>query len=187
MKIPNKACKVFRGIIFNVYHWQQEMFDGSEETFEMLERQPTVDILPLVGDKIIVLKQEQPGRSVYPSLVGGRIEKGEEILKTAKRELLEETGYKSERFSVIDEYFGSSKMYYHEHLIVAENCKKTEEQNLDAGEKIEIQLVDFEEFLNLVRDGDFTAPLKLQFEMYEALLDKKKKENLRKKIFENKN
>jgi len=183
MKVPKDARKVFKGVIFNVYQWQQRMFDGSFDTFEMLERKPTVDLLPLVGNKIIVLDQEQPGRKSYPSMVAGRIEKGEKILKTAERELLEETGYEADSFKIINEYFGSSKMYYHEHLIVAHNCKKVTEQKLDAGEKIKVKLVDFNEFLNLARDKRFAAPLDLKFDMYEVLLDEKKKEEFEKKIF----
>ncbi len=38
MKIPPNAKRVFKGIIFDVYQWQQKMFDGSKETFEMLKR-----------------------------------------------------------------------------------------------------------------------------------------------------
>ncbi len=34
--IPDHATCVFRGMLFDVYQWQQEMFDGSIETFEML-------------------------------------------------------------------------------------------------------------------------------------------------------
>lgn len=183
MKINKKAKKVFEGIIFNVYHYQQKMFDGSYETFERLERIPTVDILPLVGDKIIVIDQEQPGTDIYPSMVAGRIEKGEEILVAAERELLEETGHKASSFKIINEYLGSSKIYYHEYLVVAHNCQKVAEQSLDVGEKITMKLVDFDEFLNMCRDRRFAASLDLKFEMYEALLDKKKKEELRKKIF----
>lgn len=183
MKIPKEAQRKFKGVLFDVYQWQQEMFDGSYETFEMLKRQATVDILPLVDDKIIVLDQEQPRKGLYPSLVAGRIEEGEEVLKTAERELLEETGYKAESFKIINEYWGSSKLYWEDSLIVAHACKKVGEQNLDAGEKIKVKLVSFNEFLNLARDKRFAAPLDLKFDMYEALLDKDKKEELKIKIF----
>ncbi|NQV00184.1 MAG: NUDIX hydrolase [Parcubacteria group bacterium] len=183
MKIPKNAIKKFEGILFNVYHYQQKMFDGSYETFERLERKPTVDMLPLVGDKIIVIDQEQPGTDLYPSMVAGRIEKGEEILVAAERELLEETGYRASSFKIINEYLGSSKIYYHEYLIVAHDCQKIAEQSLDAGEKIQMKLVNFDEFLNMCRDRKFAAAPALKFEMYEALLNEKKKEELRNKIF----
>lgn len=37
MKLPPQAKKVFTGQIFDVYQWEQEMYDGSFETFEMLK------------------------------------------------------------------------------------------------------------------------------------------------------
>ncbi len=183
MKIPKNAKKKFEGILFDVYHYQQKMFDGSFETFERLERKSTVDILPLVGDKIIVIDQEQPGTNIYPSLVAGRIEKGEKVLDAAERELLEETGYRAENFKIINEYLGSSKIYYHEYLIVAHNCQKVAEQNLDAGEKIKMKLINFDEFLNMCRDKKFAAPPELKIDMYEAILNKNTKEDFKNRIF----
>jgi len=41
----------------------------------------------------------------------------------------------------------------------------------------------FDEFLQLCRNPAFAAPNKLIFRMYECLIDKKKKEEFRKKIF----
>ena len=32
--IPENAKKVFTGQVFDVYQWEQEMFDGSKATFE---------------------------------------------------------------------------------------------------------------------------------------------------------
>ena len=38
MKIPKNATKVFSGKTFDVYQWEQEMFDGSKKIFEKLKR-----------------------------------------------------------------------------------------------------------------------------------------------------
>lgn len=35
MKIPSTAKRVFKGIIFDVYRWEQEMFDETTSTFEI--------------------------------------------------------------------------------------------------------------------------------------------------------
>lgn len=55
MKIPSEATKVFDGVIFDVYQWQQKMFDGSIETFEMLKRVSTVGIIAIKDDKLALL------------------------------------------------------------------------------------------------------------------------------------
>mgnify|MGYP001616302457 FL=1 len=93
---PNATC-VFHGKIFDVYQWQQKMFDGSTETFERLKRLNTAMVIPVVGDKILVQEQQQPDMEPFVGLAGGRCNDYEEDqLTTAKRELLEETGYVSQ-------------------------------------------------------------------------------------------
>jgi ADP-ribose pyrophosphatase len=91
--VPAKAELVFKGVIYDVYHWQQEVFDGSMATFEMLKRPDTVEAIAVRDDKIVILEQEQPSRKTYFGLPGGRHDvEGEDELDAAKRELLEETG-----------------------------------------------------------------------------------------------
>lgn len=159
------------------------MFDGSFETFERLRRVPTADIIATVGNRIITLTQEQPLKPRYPSLPGGAIGSRERPLAAAKRELLEETGYVSDNWTLVAEYFGSSKMYFHEYQYVARDCRKVAPQTLDSGEKIFVRLLSFDKLLKLCRNRRFTAPLPLIFEMYEALVDPKQKRALKKKIF----
>lgn len=183
MKIPKKAKRVFKGVLFSVYHWQQKMFDGSYATFEMLERAATASVIAMVGDKIIVLMQRQPMKPLYPSLPGGRINTGEKPIDAAARELLEETGYRASKFILFDVSSGLGKLYFPEYLYVAKGCKKIADQNLDGGEKIKVTLVDFNDFLQLCRNKDFTIAPPLRAAMYEALLEQNKRDALRKKIF----
>lgn len=100
MKIPPQAKRVFKGIIFDVYHWQQKMFDGSEETFEMLKRVNTIEVISIKDGKICISHQSQPTKKDFYSLFGGRAEEGEEPLTTAKRELLEESGMTSDSWEL---------------------------------------------------------------------------------------
>jgi hypothetical protein len=96
LPIPSHAKKVFEGVIFDVYQWEQKMFDGSVETYEKLKRNGTVEIIAVTKDKkIIVLKESQPARSEFTNLISGRIERGETPLETARKELLEEAGMKA--------------------------------------------------------------------------------------------
>lgn len=184
MKIPAEAKKVFQGVIFAVWQWQQKMFDGSLETFELLSRRGTVDIIAVVGNKIIILQQEQPTKPMYPSLPGGVIADGEPHLMAAKRELLEETGYKSDDFELLAAYEKvRSKVYHPEYIYFAKDCQKIAEQSLDAGEKIKVTFVNFDEFLQLGRNEKFLISPNFRALLYEALLDKEKRRELKLKLF----
>ncbi len=182
MKIPKQAKRVFKGEIFDVYHWQQEMFDGSKETFEMLKRPNTIEVIPIVGDKIIVAEQEQPTRPLSYTFFGGRQEEGETPIVTAKRELMEESGLESDDIEELMSFRPYHKIDWEILFFVARDCKKVAEQNLDPGEKITVKEVSFEEFLDIVESDKFWG-LSFQNHILRLKQDKKKLEEFRKKLF----
>ncbi len=183
MKIPNSAKKVFSGVIFDIYQWQQEMFDGSKATYETAKRKPSLSIIALTPDKqILLLDQEQPARPPFPSLPGGKIEDNEEPSMAAARELLEETGYRAKEIILLNEYNDDSKIDFTDYLYLAKDCLPVSDQNLDPGEKITVKLVDFQTLLETVKNPLFAIPRGFQYELWEALLDPQKKEMLRKKL-----
>ena len=182
-QLPPNAKNVFSGILFDVYHWNQRMFDGSSTIFEIISRKSTVDIIATKGSKIMILLQQQPGRPTYPSLPGGRIEEDHSPLETAQRELKEETGHGTKKWNLFMEFTGTSKLYFHEYLFLAKDCEVAGKACPDNGEKMEIEWKRFDEFLQYCREERFAAPYGLKFLMYECLLDSQKKEEFKRKIF----
>ncbi len=55
-----KAKRVFKGVRFGTYQWEQKQFDGSIATYEIVKRNDTVIILPIIDGKIILVKEQQP-------------------------------------------------------------------------------------------------------------------------------
>lgn len=182
MKISPRAKKVFDGKIFDVYQWEQEMFDGTTETFEMLKRPDTMQVIPIVDGKIIIAKEEQPHKGLFFSLAGGRREEGEEALEAAKRELLEETGYVSDNWELYKIYEPVVKLEWSIYTYIARDCVKQSEPSLDAGERIELVHLDFDEFVDWISRGEIRSQ-ELSCDVLRMRLEPEKLEEFKKKLF----
>jgi ADP-ribose pyrophosphatase len=130
------------------------MFDGTEGTFEKLKRADSVGIIPVTSDgKIIVTEEEQPGRSPFLSIPGGRIDEGEGVREAAARELHEETGYVAKELRLLTAEQPSSKIDWAVYMFVGVGCSKAGDLALDAGERITPRLVTPDNFFALIRKG----------------------------------
>ncbi len=177
--IPPHAEKVFEGVIFDVFQWQQEMFDGTKATFERLQRIDGVAVIPILEDgRILLCEQEQPNRAPYISAFGGGMEEGEDVLTTAKRELLEESGYEASEYTLWIVNHPLSKIDWVTYTFIARGLKKVADTNLDGGEKITPLQVTFDELVELVVDDRFVEKQMLP-EFYKAKIDPKKMDELR--------
>ena len=180
---PDNAELVFKGEIFEVWQWEQELFDGSKTTFEKIWRVPTVEIIATVGDKILIEKQDQPDRKNNICLVSGRADQSEDMLVEAKRELLEETGCASDDWELFLKHGGDGKVIHEVYYFIARNCRKIQEQKLDAGEKIETVLVNFEEFVKLTEEKNFWVSPEFINYILRLQFNPQLKEEFRKKLF----
>lgn len=153
--VPENAKCVFTGTIFRVYQWEQELFDGTTTTFEMLKRPDTLQVLAIKDGQLVVLLEQQPsfGKATY-GLPGGRHDvESETELQAAQRELLEETGMTFKNWRLIRVDQPHSKIEWFVYLYVATEFLRQTDQHLDAGEKIEIKSMDFEGALELAKSG----------------------------------
>jgi ADP-ribose pyrophosphatase len=149
--LPNNAQKVFEGMIYDVYQWPQEIFDGSMHTYEMLKRPDTVRTIAINDNKVIVLDQEQPNVGRFYDFPGGRNDEGDEDeFQAAQREMIEETGMMFKNWRLIDVHQPTLMMDYFVYTFLATDFDGTVEQKLDAGEKITVQEVDFDEMKRLM-------------------------------------
>ncbi len=163
--IPSSATRAFQGKVFSVYQWPQELFNGKTVTFEAIKRPDSVNVLPITADKKIILtKQEQPGMRPFIGALGGRVDDGEEPLDTAKRELLEESGLTANRLDLWIAVYIAEKVDWVYWTFIAKDCNKAADQHVDAGEKIQLAELSFDEYLMLVaqdnyRDADIAFEL----------------------------
>lgn len=155
--IPDHATKVFTGVIFDIYQWEQKLFDGTTATFERATRKNAVTIIPVTKDgKIIVTEQIQPGwEHTIVCLPGGVCEVGSTPEEDAIRELREETGYTSENWKRWKTADFSGKVLWSIDTYIARDCEKTHELACDPGERISIRYITFPELLDLACEPDF--------------------------------
>lgn len=152
--LPPHAQKVFSGKVFDVYQWEQKLYDGTTKIFEGLKRKDTVNVLAVTDDsKIILTEQEQPGMKPFLGGIGGVVDLGESPLEAAKRELLEESGYSAGEFVLWDAVQPSSKIDWAIFTFIAKGLKKVHiTPLLDGGEKIRLLFLTFDEFVKLIAD-----------------------------------
>lgn len=181
--LPKGAKRVFRGKIFTIYQWPQRMYDGTRETFEMLTRPDTVEVIAVVGNRIVLQFQRQPHRPEgFLSLPGGRVDPGETPLAAAKRELLEETGYASRDWCVWKRLQPAFKIVWTDHFFIARDCRRIAEPHLDAGEKIKLTLIALDEFLRLADNPRFRSRLVIP-SLYRMRLYPKEKAKFQRLLF----
>lgn len=182
-QLPPNAKLVFKGEIFEVWQWEQKMFDGTVEIFEKLKRSNTAGVIAAVGDRILIQAQSQPDKQeVFASIPGGRCEEGEDGLEAAKRELLEETGYESDDWDLWKEQEPVGKLIWTVYTYIARDCVYKQPPRLDAGEKITTRLISFDEFLMLSEDKNFYEK-ELVNALFRARFDKKFREDFYNLIF----
>jgi ADP-ribose pyrophosphatase len=150
--------KVFDGDLLKVYKDAVRLPDGSAGRREYIRHPGAVAIVPLFDDGRVLLERQfrYPHKREFIEVPAGKLEAGEPHLETAKRELLEETGYSAaewRRLGVIH----TAIAYTDESidLFVARKLTKTE-RKLDVGEFLETLIVDFAEALRMIRDGRIT-------------------------------
>lgn len=180
--MPKNARRVFKGEIFEIWQWEQELFDGTTATFERLSRPDTATIIAVVDDHIIILDEQQPGTDVFLSFPGGRCDEGEDSLVAAQRELREETGYESDDWVLWSDGALSGKMDWTMYVYIARGCRKTTELHLDAGERIAARFISFDELLLLPDDPTFRQ-LFLIPDLLRARYEPAAQEKLRKALF----
>ena len=183
--LPDHAKKVFSGVIFDVYQWEQPQYDGSIKTFEKLVRPDTVLVLPITTDgQCLFIEEEQPGKVVALSLIGGRIDEGEDPLAAAKREMHEETGYEADDWELIDAVQPVSKIEWSIFTYIARGCRNVAEQHLDSGEKITLKSVSFDEAIAIMSGEKFSdKDISLARMALEASLNAEKKAALQTLLF----
>lgn len=149
---------VYAGSFFRVHRDVVRLPDGRTSLREYLRHPGAVGIIALLDDGRVVLERQYryPHAREFIELPAGKLEPGEPHFDTAKRELLEETGYVAKQWSYVG-VIHNAVAYSDEaiELWLATGLEKREAK-LDAGEFLEVLLLPLEEALAMCADGRIT-------------------------------
>lgn len=146
--------------------------DGVRYKKEVVVHPGAVVILPVLDEQTILLirNRRYTVGQVLIELPAGTLEKGEDPLNCAGRELLEETGYLAGRLKLMASFYASPGILTEKmHVFVAYDLEK-KQQELDLGEQIETLPVTIGEALEMIRTGEIedskTIAALLMFEKF---------------------
>jgi len=149
---------VKKSIVFKQFTARRESSSGEQiGNFDVLECSTWVNVLAFnKGNELILVSQYRHGiDDVTIESPAGVVDRGEDPLEAAKRELLEETGHVSESWLKLGAVSANPAFLNNFcHIYLATNCKKIAEQSLDALEEIEILFETLESVQEKVRSGE---------------------------------
>ncbi|HMG01838.1 MAG TPA: NUDIX hydrolase [Edaphobacter sp.] len=105
---------VFKGKVFSIYRDEVIEPSGVENVREVIRHNGSVVVLAIDESKnpddpdVILERQYRHAAGQFLlELPAGRVEPGEATLAAAKREMIEETGYRAKRWTLLTKYFAS--------------------------------------------------------------------------------
>jgi ADP-ribose pyrophosphatase len=150
--------EVFSGRLLKVLRDTVRVPNGTLTTREYIRHPGAVAILPFTDAGHVVLERQYryPNARDFIEIPAGKLEPGEDLLESAKRELLEETGYEAaswQRITTIHNAISYSDEAIE--IFVARGLAR-KAQKLDDEEFLEVIELPFGEAVAMARDGRIT-------------------------------
>jgi ADP-ribose pyrophosphatase len=148
--------EIYKGRIIDLYLEEVELPNGHTSTREIVRHPGAVAVVAITPEnKLLMVEQYRKplGRTIV-EIPAGKLEKGEEPITTARRELEEETGYTSTKLTPVISFY-TSPGFADElvHLFIAENLEKlSEAAELDEDEFVEVLEVTLEEAQEMIQN-----------------------------------
>ncbi|WP_223702417.1 NUDIX hydrolase [Sutcliffiella deserti] len=174
-----KKEKLFSGKIIDLYLEDVTLPNGKTSKREIIKHPGAVAVIAITEEnKIVMVRQYRKAmEKVLVEIPAGKLDKGEEPMSTAKRELEEETGYTCESLTPLISFY-TSPGFADElvHLFVANGLRKdTIEHQLDEDEFVDLLEVTLDEAQQMIDNQeiyDAKTAYAIQYLQLQALLRK---------------
>jgi 8-oxo-dGTP pyrophosphatase MutT (NUDIX family) len=137
--------------------------NGRIHNFYVLETPDWVNVIPITPEgKVVLIRQYRVGvNEVTLEIPGGMVDEADgDPAESARRELLEETGYAAEGFVKIGRVTSNPAFINnYTHTYLALNARLTGQTSFDSAEYIEFELADIDAIPALIASGQITHSL----------------------------
>lgn len=151
---------VYDGPLFKVRHDKIIEPGGRTNERDVIRHNGSVVILAIDNSKnkrdpwIVIERQYRHAANQFLwELPAGKIDEGEEPLEGAKRELIEETGYRAKKWRPLVEYYASPGFLGESMKVFLAEGLESGDANPEEDEQIEFRLVKLSEVLKMIEKG----------------------------------
>ena len=149
-----------------------ELPNGKPYKAFVLEFDSWANILAITkNNEVVLVRQYRHGvQEISLELPGGVVDEGESPLEGAKRELMEETGYKAGQIIEVGKFYPNPAIQQNTlYCYLATDVEWAGEQDLDESEEIEVVLVPLGELVQMVQQGKLLHALNVAA-IFQALV-----------------
>lgn len=150
-----KKNRIYTGKAVNFCKDDIVLPNGNKAVREYIDHPGAVAIVPFINktDIIMVKQYRYPVDKITYEIPAGKLDKKESLLKCAKRELKEETGYSTKNIKKLISFYPSTAFSNEELIIYTAKDLVPGKQNPDEDEFIQNAVVPFKQALQMIKNG----------------------------------